>query len=465
MSERGTPAASPTLAEDGPAEEIAGPRAPAGLAATFRSLRHRNYRLYFFGQLVSLIGSWMQTTALVWVAFELTHQNKWTGLVSAATLLPTFLFGAWGGALAERLPKRSLLFATQTLFLIQALVLAGLVLSGVVTPTQLFLVTLAGGLVQAVDLPARLAFVMEMVGRDDLMNAVALNSLLFNVARALGPAFAGALMVWIGPGLSFLANGVSFFAVLWALACMDVGLRATVKAGRHGESLRAGFAYLARRPALGVLILLGGVLSFTGWPFLALLPGLAHRTLSAAEPASLTAAAAEPLPLGQPTPPDLAPETGRSNFSVMLSATGFGALAAAVAVATFGSMGRHRRFIAGGVCVMSAGLLGLSQVHHPASAFGCCALVGFGLILFFATAQAVVQLSAGDHNRGRIMGIWAMVTCGGLPLGNLVTGDAADRWGEPFVLGLLGLASGGAAVAVLLLFWFERTLPAGERGV
>src|SRR5438270_12839288 len=193
-----------------------------GLASTFRSLRHRNYRLYFFGQLVSLIGTWMQMTAVIWLAYDLTGQNKWTGFVTAAGIVPAFLFGAWGGTLADRFSERSLIFTTQALFLLQALVLAGLTYWGRITPWQLLVLTAATGLVQAIDLPARLAFVFDMVGREDLMNAVALNSLLFNVARALGPAVGGLLPLWFEPWACFLVNGASYLAVLWALASMDV---------------------------------------------------------------------------------------------------------------------------------------------------------------------------------------------------------------------------------------------------
>src|ERR1700730_12584725 len=179
-------------------------------AAAFRSFRHRNYRLYFFGQLVSLTGTWMQTTALMWLAFELTHQSKWPAIITAAGCIPTFLLGAWGGTLADRWPKRTLLLLTQSGLLILALVLAGLVILGAATPTELLIIALANGLVQMVDFSPRLTFVMDMVGRDDLMNAVGLNSMLFNVTRAIGPAVAGLLLVGLGPGLCFLLNALSY---------------------------------------------------------------------------------------------------------------------------------------------------------------------------------------------------------------------------------------------------------------
>jgi MFS family permease len=434
MAHDGTPAgtvsrraaARPTAIAPEAPPEAPSDRQPYGLAATFRSLRHRNYRLYFIGQLVSLTGTWMQSTALMWVAFEITGQSMWTGWVGASQLLPTFFFGAWGGALADRLPKRTVLFATQAAQLILALVLAALVFTDRLNPWLLLAITTANGLVIAVDLPARLAFVMEMAGREDLMNAVALNSLFFNVARAIGPAVAGWLLKFLGPGLCFVANAVSFLAVLWALAEMTVGLTPVARPGTRRHSLAAGILYLGARPGLALLVVVAGALSISGWPFLTLLPALASKVLSVRE----------------------------EGYSLMLSATGCGALAAALAVAAFGSMSRHRLLTGMGVCMVAAGLFALSATQSLVPAIVYCAIVGAGLVLFFATSQAVVQLRSRDQNRGLIMGIWAMVISGGLPLGNLLAGPAADQWGEPLVLRVLGLASGAAAAALLLLFYF-----------
>ncbi|HEV3257450.1 MAG TPA: MFS transporter [Gemmataceae bacterium] len=411
-----------------PARGLPFPRLGASLTAAFRALRHRNYRLYFFGQLASVTGSWMQTTALGWLAYELTHQSKWTALVMAAQMLPTFFLGPWGGALADRLPKRSVIFVTQAAFMVLALLLAGLVFGRTIDPWLLLLITTAAGLVQAVDLPARLSFVNDMAGRNDLMNAVALNSLLFNVARVLGPALAGLMLMvpdW-GAGACFLVNGLSYLAVLWALRRMDVV--GSVKHADNGRALGArrpsllgGFRYLVRRPGLTYLVALAAMLSLCGWPFLALLPALADSPLDRHE----------------------------WGYSVMLSATGVGALAAALIVAARGSLARRRRFISTGLTVLTAGIIGLSLAGNLALAGICTALVGFGLIMFFITGQSVLQLSADDHNRGRVMAVWAMTQSGALPLGTMLSGLAADEWGVPVVLRVNGIACG--AVALLLL--------------
>jgi MFS family permease len=400
------------------------------LAATFRSLRHRNYRLYFFGQLVSLLGSWLQTTALMWLAFERTGQSRWPALISAAQMLPTFLFGAVGGALADRWSKRTVLLGTQGGLLVLALVLASLIFGGAGTPWQLLAVTAASGLIQAVDLPARLAFVVEMVGREDLVNAVGLNAMLFNVARLLGPALGGLLLLWPGPAWCFLLNGLSYGAVLWALGRMDIaGSARTADAGQGMRGLFAGFTYLAGKPRLAFLVLSAGWVALCGWPFLSLLPAVARHTLGW--------------------------ESG--GYSLMLSATGSGALTAALTVATFASADHRRWLIATGAAVLAAALLGLSAAGTLPVAAGCCILAGFGLILFLATSQGVVQLAADDLHRGRVMGIWAMALSGAVPLGNLLAGFAADRWGEALVLRGAGVACTAAALTLLGLLWLSAS--------
>jgi MFS family permease len=399
----------------------------------FRALRHRNYRLYFSGQLVSLIGSWVQTTALMWLAYKLTGQSRWPALIAAAQVLPTCLLGAWGGHLADRRARRPLIFATQAALLALAVLLGVLVMYFRVTAWHLLAVSLACGVVNAVDLPARLAFVMEMVGRDDLINAVALNSVLFNVARAVGPALGAWFLGLVGPGPCFLINGLSFVAVLAALGLMTLPWRAAT-AAHHEEraSLWAGFRYLAGRPGLVLLLVLTGALSLFGWPALSLLPALADQHLHRSE----------------------------GGYGSMLSALGAGAMLAALLVATFGSLGRSRLFLGAGVALSAASLVCLSYAPSLPAAVACCAGLGCGLILFFATGQSVMQLSSREHNRGRVMGVWSMVTSGGMPVGSLLAGWAADAWGVPLVVKQLGLGIAVAGVAVLLASLAVRVLAA-----
>src|SRR5262245_19086011 len=218
MSAHGTVPCPPRVRA--PFPSAASPRSEGRWQGTFRALRHRNYRLFFLGQMVSVVGSWVQLTALMWLAFRLTETSRWPALVAAAQQLPGFVLGAWGGALADRLPRRVLIIQTQTLLLVLALALAGLTFAGVATVWHLLAIAVASGVVNAVDLPARLAFLVEMVGKEDLVNAVALNSLMFNLARAAGPALGAWLLLHGGPAACFLLNALSYLAVLAALARM-----------------------------------------------------------------------------------------------------------------------------------------------------------------------------------------------------------------------------------------------------
>jgi MFS family permease len=387
---------------------------------TFRALRHRNYRLYFSGQIVSLIGSWMQTTVLTWLAYELTEEARWSAIILAAHVLPTLILGVPGGTLADHLPRRPLIFLTQLGLLLLSLVLAGLIGYDAATPLALLIVSLLIGAVNAIDTPARLAFVIDMVGREDLTNAVALNSLIFNTARMAGPAVAGLLMPHVGKAGCILVNTGTFVAVLAALVLMRLPPRA-VREARVGldGSLLGGFTLLVRRPPLLLLTTMAAALAFFGWPLLSLLPALSDRVLRA----------------------------GEAGFSWLTAGVGGGALLGALVVASFARQWR-RTLLVLGVAVGVAALVGLARTTSLPVAVAWCAASGGGLILFFATGQATMQLGADEHNRGRVMGVWLTVLAGAQPAGNLVFGYLADAWSVRSVL--LIAAAGITAVAVVL---------------
>jgi MFS family permease len=404
---------------------VAGSGSQPWLGRPFSSLRHRNYRLYFFGQLISQTGSWVQITALMWLAFELTQSNRWPAWIVGLHVFPTCLLGPWGGVLADRFPKRWLIFWMQACFMCLSVVLATIVLAGLVRPWHLLVLASVSGSVNALDFPARLSFVIEMVGRRDLVNAVGLNASLFNGARAVGPAIGGFLLLWLGPGWCFALNAVTYLGVLVGLARMDVKAAGPGLAAGGLRYVLEGFGYVLRHSRMAWLLALVAVIGFFGWPFLALLPAFAHDILGLEE----------------------------GGYSTLLSATGFGALTAALTVATFGSMERPGWFVATGVFffIIALMLLALSMVQHIAAAALCCSLVGFGLVLFFATCQSVVQLAAEDTNRGRVMGVWSMVVSGAQPLGNFLAGPTADRWSVPVTLRGQAFACGLALVGVLAL--------------
>jgi MFS family permease len=388
---------------------------------------------------VSLTGSWVQTAALTWLAYDRTAQDKalWAALVVAAQVLPTLLLGPWGGALADRLPKRALIFATQAAQLLMALGLAAVVGSGSFTAWTLLAFSAAAGVVNALDLPARLAFVMDMVGRDDLHNAVALNSFMFNAARVVGPAVGALLLHLAGPALCFALNALSFVAVLAALGFMDVKEDRTPKAAGARASLLDGFRYVAGRPELLRLLVLTGAVAAFGWPILALLPAVADRSLHA--------------------------NADGLGYGALLSAFGTGALASALLAASCRSADRRRRFLGAGVGLAAVGLFGLASATWLPPALAACAVLGAGLILFNATSQTIMQLGAGDHNRGRVMAVWSMIVCAASPLGGLIAGLAADCWGPPPVLAAQALGVGTAAAAVLLAARVRGRRPAKKR--
>ena len=407
------------------------PAAVAGwqLPNSLRALRGRNYRLYFFGQLVSMTGSWMQTTALAWVIYDMTHESRWPAHIATAQILPTFLLGAWGGSLADRWPKRELIFVTQAAALVQALILFALVGAGVREPWMLVAITGLGGLIQAVDFPARLAFVLDLTKREDLMNAVALNSAVFNVARVVGPALGGITLFTLGPEMCFLLNAASFLAVLVALWLMHIDPQSVKPIHSSGwRTLMGGLRYLRNHPELAWLLVLVATTSMCGWPFMALLPSIAETRF----------------------------EHPEKIYSLLLSTTGLGALGGAVAVAVFGTLERRQHFMRGGVFLVTAGLLGLAVASNVPMAILWSALCGCGLILFLATCQSVLQLSSSEHNRGQIMGIYAVILSGAVPLGNQIFGHAADAVGTTSVLIGQGVACGLAGLAIFAVLLLKH---------
>jgi MFS family permease len=404
--------------------------------STFRALRHRSYRLYFGGQLFSVIGTWLHLTALMWLTYEITHQSSWTANVGAARLLPTVFLAPLGGMLADRFSKRSLLIITQVLLLLLALALAVLTVTVTLTGGHLLLLTLLAGIIHAVDWPARLAFVSEMVERQDLANAVALNSLLFNCARAIGPALAGLFYAWQGPAFCFLLNALTFVPLIIALVAMPIPARGEALPGTvGGGAFLSGVKHLVGRPRLLALLLLTAAMAFFAWPILPLLPALAKQTFHGDE----------------------------STYGTLLSGVGAGALTAALAAATIASHiheERDRRrdprivVLAVGAGLVACSLLCLACTSNLFAGVAACFLFGLGMILFLATSQSITQLSALDHNRGAVMGVWSMLLSAAQPAGYYLAGWTADESSVTTVLALQGV--GVVASAVLAGLFIRR---------
>jgi MFS family permease len=399
-------------------------------ATTFRSLRHPHYRRYFAGQVVSFVGTWMQSAALMWLMYDRTGDPRWPSWLLVAQIAPTILLGPWGGSLADRVSKRRLVSVTQTAFLVNAIALTLVVACGLVSPPLILALIAVNGVVQAVDLPARLAFVPDLVPKDDLINAVGLNSLVFNSARAVGPALAGLLFVLaaaapLPPGTNpvaagatacFALNALSFVAVLRALRGIPEPRTKPPTAG----SIWDGVRYLRSRPAMGGLVVLTFAVCALAWPVITVLPAYTRLRLG----------------------------LGSGAYSLLLSAMGAGALAAALTTATFGSVSRRAGFLLLGLASAAAGLTGLSQAPNEWLAGACCVATGFGLILYLSTGQSTLQLAVPDDKRGRVMALWAMTLSASAPLGHLAAGEAVTRVGVGPVL--LAMGGGVALLAAAL---------------
>ena len=378
-----------------------------GFLRLFRSLRHRNYRLYFLGQLVSLHGTWMQNLAQAWLVYRLTGSSFMLGLVGFLSLLPVLLFGLWGGAIADRLPRRRLFVWAQGLAALQALVMGVLTLTGTIQVAHILVLATLLGVVHAIEIPARHALVAELVPRQDLPNAVALNSSTFNLARSLGPATAGWLVGRVGEGWVFIINAASFLAVIAAL------LRTDLADGRGAGARRAGVAdglrFAWRTDALRRPLLVAAVALFAN-PYLVLMPVFAREVFSGA---------AEQLGL-------------------LVGSAGLGALLGALRLARReGTDGLERTIGLAGLA-LGVALLLFSQAPALALALPVLALVGFSLTSLVAATNTFLQLHAPDALRGRVMSLFSVIFIGLSPLGNLLAGGIAEGLGVRLTVALLG---------------------------
>jgi len=398
------------------------------LLRTFIALRHRNFRLFWFGQMISLIGTWMQTTAQAWLVLELTHSAWLLGVVGALQFLPVLVLSLFGGVLADRLPKRTVLIFTQSSAMILAAILWILVATGYVQIWHVLILAGLLGLTNALDMPTRQAFVPEMVGREDLPNAIALNSTLFNMARVLGPGLGGLLIAWLGVAPLFLLNAVSFIAVIIGLALIDmknlhgVAYLAGGKQNRPKQStfqsLREGLVYVGRTPAVLLVIAVVGVVSLFGINFNVVLPLFATNVLN----------------------------SGAIGFGFLSSAFGLGSLISALWIA-WGNNRPSIRFM-----VLSALIFSVAEILFALSPIYLLSLVliasvGFAQIAFSAVANTTLQTITPAHLRGRVMSVYMMVFAGSTPLGNLFIGGLAHLYSAPIALLAGGVLSLLAAVA------------------
>ena len=374
---------------------------------TFRALRHRNYRLFFWGQLVSLIGTWMQQTAMSWFVYQITNSKLLLGVVAAMGSAPMMLSSVWGGSLADRYPKRSILIATQTAQMICAFFLAAGVWAGFATPLFIIIVAAFNGLAMGFDMPARQAFTVEMANREDLLNAISLNSSIVNGARVVGPSLAGLLIGIVGVAMCFFLNGLTFVAVIAGLLMMRLPrFERSAHTGSAGEHAWNGIVYSMKHQRVRMVLLLFLAVGVFGWSYTVLMPAFARDVLG----------------------------RGANGYGILMSASGTGAFIGALVVATYGHLFTPRRLALGGVWLFSAALLAFSLSRSFYVAFAFLFLAGFGMLLFFSTSNTVLQTIVPDEMRGRVMGVWSLVFGAMIPLGSLEAGAVAHWIGTSFAL-------------------------------
>jgi len=395
-------------------------RLPGGAflrAPVFAALRHRNYRLFFFGQMISLIGTWMQNVAQSWLVYTLTGSPFYLGFVSFVAALPVLFLSPWAGIVVDRVPRRDLLVITQSMMMGLAFGLSLLAFTGWIQPWHVLLFSLLLGLANTFDAPARQAFVVEMVGREDLMNAIALNSALFNAARIIGPSVAGVVLAILGPAWCFFLNGLSFLAVIFGLLGIHVAPSPPPPAARSPlAQLREGLHYIRRHRPIRTLILIVAVSNLFASGYSALLPALARDVLGGTE-----------LTLGWLT-----------------TAVGLGALAGALLVAGLGGAARRERMLRIASILFPSMVVALAFAWSLPLALAILVAIGMGFAVQNALANTMIQTMVSDALRGRVMSVYTLVFFGLFPIGALLSGAAAQAMGVAVSIAL----GGGLALAL-----------------
>lgn len=374
---------------------------------TFAAMRHRNYKLWFWGQMTSLMGSWMQTTAQGYLIFELTRSPVFLGYVGFATGIPSWLFMLYGGVIADRFSRRSVLVVTQIVMMILAFILAFLTFSGTVTPWSIVGLAFGLGVANAFDAPARQAFVLELIEREDLVNAVALNSTMFNSATAVGPAAAGITYAFFGPAWCFTINGLSFIGIIISLLMMR--LKPQPKVERKNSPIREiwdGMLYLKGQRLILTLMGIVLVVTLLGLSFVTLVPAWAVKILH-----------------GDAT-----------TNGIMQSARGVGALISALFLASISRNEYKGKLLSAGTLAFPAILLAFSFVRWLPLSLLMLMGIGFSTILIFNLCNSLIQTNVSDAFRGRVMGVYSIVFFGFMPIGALIVGTMAEHLSEPAAL-------------------------------
>ena len=400
-------------------------------ARTWRALRHRNFRLFFTGQSISLIGTWMTRIATAWLVYELTKSSLLLGLVGFAGQIPTFLLAPFAGVWVDRLDRQRVLVVTQVLAMLQSLALAVLTLSGRITIHQILWLSAFQGAINAFDMPGRQAFLVQMVGdRQDLGNAIALNSSMVNLARLVGPSLAGVVIAALGTGYCFLIDGLSYVAVIASLLMMRLPREAGIRAAAPlFEQLREGWHYVSRSAPIRTILLLFALVSLMGWPFTVLMPVFAADVLRG----------------------------GAHTLGFLMGAVGVGALVSAYSLAARPSVRGLLKMIPLSSGIFGAGLIFFGFSHFAWLSLAVLLVCGFGMMEQMAASNTIIQTIVEEDKRGRVMSYYTAAFVGMAPFGSLLAGALAHAIGAPETVMLSGVfCAAGAA-------WFWSRMGALRR--
>ena len=412
-------------ADDAACLAIAEPTStPLRLPFALRALHHRNYRLFFCGQLISVIGTWMQVVGQSWLVYRLTGSAVMLGLVRFASLIPVLLLSPVGGSFADRHNRHRIVIVTQVAAMVLAFILAGLTFTGTVLVWHVFVLAAVLGVVNSFDIPTRQAFVVDLVGRDDLMNAIALNSSTINAARIVGPAVAGLLVATVGEGWCFFLNAISYVAVIAGLLLMRITVQVHVTVpGSALEGIIEGFRYVRHTPSVRGLLLLIAVVSLMGVPYAVLMPIFADEVLGA----------------------------GARGLGLLMAAAGCGALAGGVVLASKRDVDGLRRWVP-----LAAGGFGVGLILFSLSGSLWLSMLllvptGFCMMLEMSASNTLIQSIVPDHLRGRVMAVYSMMFLGMAPFGSLLAGALAHHLGAPVTV----LFGGVACIVAAAIFAYR----------
>lgn len=397
----------------------------------FASLRYPNYRLWFLGQMVSLFGTWMQMTAISYFVFELTHSPAFLGFVGFASGVPAWIFMLYAGVIADRIPRRGLLLITQIVMMLLAFILAGMTFANIIQPWHIIVLAFALGVTNAFDAPARLAFVVELVERKDLTNAIVLNTTMFNLAMAIGPAISGVAYAFFGPGWCFAINGISFIAVIIALLLMKLGKEPIAKQRKSVVSdLKEGLHYLKSRRLVQMLMGLIAMVTLFGISFVVLIPAWAVTILGG----------------------------DAATNGWLLCARGAGAFTCSVLLASLGRFKFKGRLLSIGIIIFPIVLLCFAIVRSIFLSISFLFFGGATVMLAIILCNTLLQELVPDHLRGRVMSIYSLIFFGFMPIGALWIGSAAEIIGAPGTIALGSVFSLVFSILIWILVPKLRTL-------